>query len=792
MKRTVLFGALVLCAACGGSSGAKAPVTAPTKETTTAPPPTKAGYTCPAPPAVPFHIVTQEGIPTMAELQPSRDGRILGARGSAREVQLWNIASGNKVGVIAWKTPIVKWSLRPDGHGLASVADGKLWLKDFDRGGLDKSGLGAAVALPGGDVERMDWSTDGKTLFVVRGGQTDLVDGKAGTVTASIAAVATSGGVSGDGRWLVARDGAVWDVKANKSKWKIPAIPSSAAFSDNGDTLAVATGDKAISVLDAATGAKRFELSTTGRREGEISISPDGKSVSAYDSGEYKYPRNEQVDTGIALWFKGKRVRIAKASESAPTRASFSPDGKSIAYVRGSRYGQWGYEIVVADAATGARPKNTALTDQVKLEPPRWSADGRTVMQPGVYGLLVFDLGAKGERRTVGKVQPAPAPSGASYVHDAVWSPDDGSLLVVADQNDSRGFRSAASIVDLKTGTVGRSIDAKNGSQNAYVRRFRTGEWSGEGGFISLVRSDGIVLWDGKAPNSMRVLDAGETDTEERLMSVTTKGNMVATTSASQKEVRLWDPKTGAKLRAIALEESNVEAISFSADGTRLAIATLLASTTGEQSAQILIYDPANGTLVRTLHAQARQVYFARGSALHWAPQGKAIVSVDSQGGVDLWNTANDDAPQALFDRTTPGASAVAEGGNYIFAGNPVLGLWDLRTRSLARELPGDGSSIEHIRISRSGGTAAVSRGDHVDLYRLSDGAHLKMTFGSAGILMNADNGAYAGPKDGLAALRVRDGDLEVRPLRPNEITSLTRPTLAMDFVAGCALEPAQ
>lgn len=735
-------------------------------------------------------MVPQGGIFGTPELQFSKDGRVAAARPSPLEIQIWNVTSGTKVAVIAPVTPISRWALRPDGRMVAIVSDGRLSLVD-----VTSRAAPTKVSLPA-NVERVDWRSDGKALFASRAEQTDIVD-TAGTVTASLMAVATVGGISADGRWLFSREGAMWDVRANQSRWKAPAPPQSVAFSDDGASVAFATTGQAVTVADASSGNKRYEVSTKGPHGGEIALSPDAQSVAVYDNGESG--ENGMIGRGMQLWFRGKKTRLWQSAEAIPqVRPSFSPDGKLFAFVISGS----GSEVKIADARTGGRARQSKNMAEVRPETPRWSDDSRTLLAPGtgVNGLLAFDL-TRGERKVIGKPSSDLGPP--TNYHDAVWSPDDSAILILADQ----GARSFATVVDLKTGTARETIDGRAGSPVG--RRFRSAEWNAATGLIAIARSDGVALWDGRAKQPLRVVDTGEGE-DERLVAFSPQGNLLATLGSPNKEVRIWDPKTGTRLRVLSVagfgtsneggapENGVIEAMAFSADGTRIALSALVTSGS-EQASHIAIFDTTSGALVRTLHAPRHYNYgsaYGKSGSVHFTPQGKGIVSVDTSGRVDLWNTATDDPPTPLLEKATPGPSTLADAGNLLLMGTPALDVWDLRTRTLTRELRGDSTTIERARMSKSGSAVLVTRVDRVDLYRLTDRSYLTLRMGPSvtpSVVIVADNGAFSGGAAATSQLRVRDGaELEVRSLRPNEVAALNRPSIALDFVAGCPISPAQ
>ena len=734
----------------------------------------------------PFTVVAQGGMFGTPELQVSKDGRLAASRPSPLEIQIWNVTSGSKVAVIAPTTPISRWALRPDGRVVAIVSEGRLSLVD-----ITSRAAPTKVAVPA-NVERVDWRSDGKTLFASRGEQTDIVDG-AGAVTASVPAVAAPGAISQDGRWLFTREGAMWDVRANQARWKTAAPAASVAFSDDGQSIAFTTSGQSITVADAATGNKRWEASSKGPLGSPIALSPDGQSVAAYDSGESNDQGN-MVGRGMALWFRGKKARVWQPQEAVPAvRPTFSPDGKVVAFVTSSA------ELKLADARTGARAKQPRNAADVRPEAPQFSADGRTMFQSAASsGLFVFDM-TKGERKVVGKVSTESAPT--AY-WDAVWSPDDGAILITTEQ----ATRAFATIVDLKTGLVRETLDARAGTAGG--RRFRSAEWNAATGLIALGRNDGVVLWDGRAKQPLRVVDTGDGESDGRQSTFSPQGHLLATLAAPNKEVRLWDPKTGARLRVLSVpgnegadgatpDSGLIEAMAFSADGSRIALSAVLTSGV-EQTTHIAIFDTATGALVRTLHAQRHFSYggYGTATALHFTSQGRGIVSIDGSGRVDLWSTASDDPPTSLLEKGTPGYAALADGGNLLLMGSPALDVWDLRTRTVTRQFRGDGSTILRARVANSGSTFAVARVDRVDLHRLADRTYLTVRVAPApreGVSIVADNGAFAGASTATTQLRVRDGaELEVRNLRANEVTTLNRPSLGLDFAAGCPLSPPQ
>jgi WD40 repeat protein len=775
------LGSLAVLAGCAHASAppppsAPKPAAPAAAAPAVAPASVAANHACPAPLATPFTVVPQGGMGPTPEFQFSKDGRVAAAK-SSLEIQLWNVMTGNKFAVVAPGTPISQWSLRRDGQMVAIVSDGHLTIVD-----PTSHAPPIKVVLPA-NVERADWRADGKALFVARGQETSIVDAT-GAVTATIAAVAAPGGISPDGRVVFTREGSMWDVASNQARWKsFPA--ASVAFSEDGSAIALGLS-QSINVLDVATGNKRWEATTRGAFGGELALSPDGLSAAAYDNGE---PTDRGYENrGMNLWNRGKRMKIWQFADAVNTaRPAFSPDGKALGFIVS---GERGIELRLADGRTGGKVKQPKNANDVRAESPRWASDGR-IFLPGSNGLVVLTPG--GDRRVIGKTAlEVPSDAVTTTYRDAVWSPDDGALLVLAEQ----GPRAIATVVDLKTGTARATLEAKH---------FRSAQWNPTTGLIALDRNDGIALWDGRMKQPARLIDPGDGENTEHELAFSPQGNVLATLAISGKEVKLWDPKTGTKTRALSVagngddgaENGAIEAMAWSADGTRIALKARVV-TGVEQSTHIAIFDAQSGALVRTLHAKRQYSYnygagYGRGGGLAFTPQGKGLVSIDS-GRVDLWSAAEgDDPPTTLIEKTTNGPSRMADSGDLLLMGTPTVDVWDLRTRTLTRELRGDNAGVLGMRVARGTNVIAITRTDRIEVHRLTDRSYLTLRVGSVAAnampQIVADNGAFTGAAIAATSMRVRDGgDLDVRPLRPNEAGTLNRATLALDFVAGCAL----
>ncbi len=447
--------------------------------------------------------------------------------------------------------------------------------------------------------------------------------------------------------------------------------------------------------------------------------------------------------------------------------------------------------------ASGSAPATSAARTRAPYKCPPGRASSITVVSEEAPVPLV--LPEKKKRKRDPHAVPPPEPA-TVVVRDVVWGPDDASILLVTERSDSTGtLEASASVVDLATGSVRAVLDARSGSRSPYGQRFEYAEWSADGALIGIVRSDAIALWDGRSVTAGNAAPAFVIDgaplieADDRKLAFAPVGHSFATWHPTVKQLRFYDGRDNSKpVRTVTLgadTPKEVEEMTFSPDGTRLAVAVGVVASS-QRHTQIDLYDPASGALVTTLHGESSPRYDvpSRVTSLHWTPKGRGIVTVDSIGRAHVWSAMSDDPPTTLLEMGFTGPSALVESGNILLVGGGTLATFDLRARKIIHDIPGDATTIERVRPNRAQTVVALPREDRVDLHRFSDNAHLTLRLTPTGVLLHSDSGLHAGARDGFAQLRATIEGSVTRPLKADEATY--RPTLAQDFLASCPMTP--
>jgi len=401
----------------------------------------------------------------------------------------------------------------------------------------------------------------------------------------------------------------LWDFAAKKPVWTVDHDQwvRAAAFSPDGQTVAMSCDDGALLLLDAATGKEGHSLGKAGRFGSGVAFSSDGKLVAAAGSDEC-----------IQLWDSATGKEHAKFPVgSAPRTVTFSPDGNTIASAHGSPNLWEDGSIILWDTASGKR-LHTLLGQKGEAFSVSFSPDGKRMVSGGMEAMtLLWDVQTGKLLRTmdplVGWVQAvAFAPDGRRLAAGAtdgrimVWDAVTGEKCFAFDRQAAGPYGGMALAADGKTVAMS-SVDNTVGvwdlatvRQTVALQEHKTGVYSVD------FAPDGKRFVTGGADGSIRVWDSATGKEQRRLLEPGTgwhsravyspSGQLLA--SAQVQDIRLWDPVTYKEIRQIKGHDGYVMSIAFSPDEKLLASAShaYVGNKANQEDFSVRVWDVASGS----------------------------------------------------------------------------------------------------------------------------------------------------------------------------------------------------
>jgi WD40 repeat protein len=447
-------------------------------------------------------------------------------------------------------------------------------------------------------------------------------------------------------------DGAI--ARLGTTRFRCPA--TAAAYSADGQLLAVGGGDNQIRLLDARTGREVRRLA--------------GHLPRSYDPA--RNPKNP-FDALVSSVGKGNVTTVA-----------FSPDGKLLAS------GAWDGAVRIWETATGKEVRALGGHEQGMVAAVRFSPNGRYLASRGGNdgNVILWDVnGFKTlfTQKKVSRVNPW------RYNREAplVFLPDSSALVV--------GDAKVITFLELPSGKEVRKLEGHlictSLACSSDGKLFATGGVDGKD-------KHSLRLWDtatGKeqrrcvlpkdeppisvafAPGGKEIAVAVEED-DMHLFEVESGKHLrrlkhywasrlvfapdgKALASVGGSLVRLWNPATGDRLPRPEGHEAAVGAVAVSADSKLVA--------TGADD--VCLWDTAKATLVRRLAAP--------GTAVAFTPDGKKLATAARDRTVRLWDVATGKEVSTLTGHKFPiKALAISPDGKYLASGDvqAVIRIWDL------------------------------------------------------------------------------------------------------------------
>lgn len=292
-----------------------------------------------------------------------------------------------------------------------------------------------------------------------------------------------------------------------------------------------------------------------------------------------------------------------------------------------------------------------------------------------------------------------------------------------------------------------------------------------DGAWIAVLREDGnIAIVDTGDGRTVRTISPGH---GKGTVFATTPASSLVATGGADGRVRLWDATSGSEARSFIATDQPIDSITFSRDGTRLAIA---------QRETIHIFHADGTPMSGPLRGHVDTV-----TGLAFLPGSDELASIGRDQALYLWDLSSDSGRElAVYPEPLRVISVSPDGADIAIGGwDGSIKVWDLANDRERWNLSGHGQSVEALTFAVEGRLlVSGSRDGTVKLWDFRSGTVIESLAGHQDYVM-----AVMFSTKGLILHSIsRDGDL--RGWRINAIHDVAVLKGSSGAVRGLACHP--
>jgi len=466
-----------------------------------------------------------------------------------------------------------------------------------------------------------------------------------------------------------------WDYWARRAHQELYSLPcpggnNSLSWSPDGSRIVASTGPHVASIMDAADGRRRLDISIPERLT-SVAWSPDGRRIATFG------------DRTIALWDAdtGRRLRSVESSLFKVERVNWSGDGSRI--VTTSQFGPPDLQRVDVLRASDLRIVASLSRCAGETRAACFSPDSKRILTDGRDGTeRLWDAASMKLLKTF-YFRQNHAPINASC---GCFSPDGKRIAGCA-------WMPNAVVWDAQTGRQTLLLQG-------HVNSINMTAWSKDGRWIATAGSDLLaIIWDARTGRQVLKLKGHEAPIDFVAFS---PDNRYVATRGSDRTIKVWDlqPHPGEidmRDATLAARRAVPSAAGFSPDGRTVVSVCQCRSGSGVAA----VWDATGGSSDRRTCRLLLAFPHASIADAVYSPDGKRIVTAESDGGFAFWNAATGERMLTVGNAHSAGVNSIRcsrDGRMLVTAGEDgFICLWSAVDGRLIRRMksPARGPNVK-------------------------------------------------------------------------------------------------